>query len=471
MAAAMRAALGRLGFSAQASTYIANDQGLDTLDEWKVLTDSEVENLCKVVRKPGGTVDDDGVVPNPGHQVPLRAENNLKLACYFLRFMDRVSRPVHPVAVTMHNVTTFRDLRKWEDEYEDVDKPEIDAKDWPKTIEAIENWLAGCLGITKIPLAYVIREEINPPAANTDPQHNYQSLRDEMINRAPIMNATGQGFNSTYLADRANVWEKLSSLTRNHECWTYVRPGQKHRDGRLAFQGLKGHYLGANSVDNMSSKAEKLLQTTTYSGDRRRWNFERFVRIHVDQHQILRNLTDHGYAGIDERSKVRHLLNGIKTKDLDPVKTRIMSDAGLRQDFDACVNLFQDFLVQSKTDLNVREANISAASTQRSGVNDEADFSVEDRYYKKSEYDKLTNAQKLGLKLKRSKRGGSGSKSKPSSGQVNLSKATIKALASAFKPPSDLVDMSNDSSEGSDDPPAKKSRMSSNRDNPALKKK
>ena len=45
----------RLGFSAQAATYIMGDQGIDSLDELKVLDDKEVDALCKVVRKPGGT--------------------------------------------------------------------------------------------------------------------------------------------------------------------------------------------------------------------------------------------------------------------------------------------------------------------------------------------------------------------------------------------------------------------------------
>ena len=56
---ALRAALTRLGFSAKAAGFITNDQGLDTLDELKVLTNDEIEILCKVVPRPGGTV------PNP----------------------------------------------------------------------------------------------------------------------------------------------------------------------------------------------------------------------------------------------------------------------------------------------------------------------------------------------------------------------------------------------------------------------
>ena len=56
---ALRAALTRLGFSDKAAGFITDDQGLNTLDELKVLTNDEIEILCKVVWRPGGTV------PNP----------------------------------------------------------------------------------------------------------------------------------------------------------------------------------------------------------------------------------------------------------------------------------------------------------------------------------------------------------------------------------------------------------------------
>ena len=71
---------------------------------------------------------------------------------------------------------------------------------------------------------------------------------------------------------------------------------------------LKNHYLGPHMVDNEANKAETILATLNYSGETRRWNFERYVRKHVDQHAILDGLTEHGYSGIDDLSKVRHLL-------------------------------------------------------------------------------------------------------------------------------------------------------------------
>ena len=67
----------------------------------------------------------------------------------------------------------------------------------------------------------------------------------------------------------------------------------------------------------------------------------------MHQHLILTNLVEHGYSRINERSKVRHLLDGIKTDKLDSVKTRIFSDEVLRNDFDASVSLFKDFIKQA----------------------------------------------------------------------------------------------------------------------------
>ena len=56
---ALRADLTCFGFSAKAAGFITDDQEMDTLDELKVLTNDEIESLCKVVRSPGGTI------PNP----------------------------------------------------------------------------------------------------------------------------------------------------------------------------------------------------------------------------------------------------------------------------------------------------------------------------------------------------------------------------------------------------------------------
>jgi len=486
----IQAALQRLGFSIAASISITAEQDLDSLEELAFMTDEKVENLCKVLRRPGGTIpnpDGGNPLPNPGHPVSQRAEDNLQLACYLLRFRQRTSRATLADMITLENVRSLKELKAWEKDHTDVEKPEINPKDWPKTIESIEEYLRGCLGVTKIPLAYVVREATAIPGI--DPVGGYSSRQDELIARSPIVNAAGN-FTPTYLSDRTKVWELLSEITREKECWTYVRPAQKTRDGRLAFERLKGHYLGENNVDNMSSQAENTLTTTSYTGEKRNWNFEKYVRIHVDQHSILEGLVPFGYAGIDERSKVRHLISGIKTSVLDNVKTRILSDARLRSDFNGCVNLYQDFIKQSNAG-QVRDVNIAAltitprtVSTQSDTVDGDVqpDMSVEDRYYKKKEYNNLSKAKKLALKIIREKRGHNqqkrkrgGNDDRKDKGKKRIPGRNIKAVASANDNASESEADDDETDNESESEPEKrvrfKSHTSENRKNPALRRK
>ena len=93
-AVAWRAALGRLGFTPEAQTAIVTTQGIVVNKEVRILTYNKITNLCKVVRPPGGI--NAAGQPNPGTAVSLRAEDNLKLAAYYLRHKDHASRVVTP---------------------------------------------------------------------------------------------------------------------------------------------------------------------------------------------------------------------------------------------------------------------------------------------------------------------------------------------------------------------------------------
>ena len=87
MAEALRALLTRIGISQEAApTITSNDgQGMDSLDEFSFLDNKAVETLCQVVRKPGGTIANPRArvngqparIPNPGTNVPLKAQDNL----------------------------------------------------------------------------------------------------------------------------------------------------------------------------------------------------------------------------------------------------------------------------------------------------------------------------------------------------------------------------------------------------------
>ena len=80
---------------------------------------------------------------------------------------------------------------------------------------------------------------------------------------------------------------------------------------------------------------------------------------------------------------------------------RIISDATLRTDFDACVNLFQDFIEQCRAmhtpghQQDTQLVSFKGETKASMGVNKLTQ--VEDCYYKKEEYDALTLDQKKAL--------------------------------------------------------------------------
>lgn len=465
--AAMRTMFERLGFTANAATLIVDTQGIDSLDELRLLKDSEVEGLCKVLRRPGGMVANNAVaiaaggnamINNPGTLVPLRAELNLKLTCYYLRHRVRISRVTAPGDITLPVVRRIIELRLTEAKHENPkDKPVIDAKDWPKTMEAIVEYFRAYLGETGIPLAYVIRGLQEVPAV--EPPGGYSSAQDEMIARAAHLDALGNEI-PTYLADRLKVWELISDIVRGDPSWSYVKPAQRTRNGRMAYHDLYDHYLGPNNVNNMASTAEKKLDVTTYDGEKRGWNFEKYVRVHVDQHTILTNLTQHGYAGLDEGSKVRKFLKGIKGTNLDSVKAQILATPGLNQDFAGCVTLYKDFMSQTDSQKTMDERNLSEV-----GI---SSVSVEDRYYNKKEYAALSSEQKEALRTKRKARGHQRGQLTPGTGSgAPPAKKQKRQIAKLQRQIAELTSVV-DKGKAKDDDESDATPVSGNRNNPAL---
>ena len=81
----------------------------------------------------------------------------------------------------------------------------------------------------------------------------------------------------------------------------------------------------------------------------------------------MSDLTAHGYAGIDERYKVRYLLKGIKSFKMDSVKTAILASNTLRSYLNSCVTLYKDFMVQNEGIVVGDEKIISALKEEFEG--------------------------------------------------------------------------------------------------------
>ena len=96
---ALRSAYGRIWFYSEADLVITDAQSIDSMEELKIITDGDIENMYKVIRRPGG-INPITNIANLGLQVSLRAENNLKLDSFFLKHKIKTGR----VAVPTNNV-------------------------------------------------------------------------------------------------------------------------------------------------------------------------------------------------------------------------------------------------------------------------------------------------------------------------------------------------------------------------------
>jgi hypothetical protein len=133
--------------------------------------------------------------------------------------------------------------------------------------------------------------------------------------------------------DRRKVWDIMSNICGKHSCFVYIKPALRTRNGRDAYMLLFDHFLGPNNVGNRASASETERTGTLYNGEKKRFTWETYVRIHTEQHSVLHGLKDYGYAGIDDSSKVCHLLKVLKNTELDVCKLQVMASPSLRDDF------------------------------------------------------------------------------------------------------------------------------------------
>jgi hypothetical protein len=167
--------------------------------------------------------------------VSLCDENNFKLCVYVLKHMERVQRVPTVASITLEVVRGYREQQRYEEKFKKtaVD-PEINDKDWPQTMEIIGEYLAAQYGAKGSTLDYVIRQDVKVKPHASEPSENYDTVDLEMTARSPHSG-------STFQDDKPKVWDILSNMCVKHPCWVYIKPAQKGKNRRLAYELLFDH--------------------------------------------------------------------------------------------------------------------------------------------------------------------------------------------------------------------------------------
>jgi hypothetical protein len=284
----------RLGLSTEAANYLTRDADIGTLEEIAYLDGKDdVDSIIKRLSRPGGsttvgTGSNEVTMHHAGYAVSVtakakaKAKANLKLCVVYLKHQARVNRVPTVKTIALEMVHGFKDQHRWEMDYNtNAFELVINNKYWPQILENIQDYLATLLGVKGSHLDYVVRKDAEVPDAAEDPDDGYMAADQDIIHHAP---QSGPAFRN----DRGTVWDVMSNICRKHECWIYIKPMQRVKDGRMAYQLLFGHCLGPNNMDNMVRTAEIKFASTLYNGEKKRLVSETYVRIHTDQHAILK---------------------------------------------------------------------------------------------------------------------------------------------------------------------------------------
>lgn len=389
-------------------------EGLDTFASFLDFTKDDIKTLCSSIRKPGGVIAGrtraDNDVPNNGLHVPAIAETRLAWATYAARYYNMIGRPLNADTLSWDYIRYFDSLKEERENHTSPDSiqrisPKISIMKW---INLFEEHLSSVLGVRKVPLQYIIREDIVPIDINDDPLQEgddsppyaarYDSFHDEMVART---SHTHPGFK----ADNKHVFNLLNDGLAGTSYISSIQPFSRGKNGREAYKALVLHNLGSAKWDKVAEEADRRLTKVEWNGKSQRFTLLKHLTSHRNAHNdIVRSSRFIDYQVPSESQRVKRLFASIKCSDsrIDSVRVQVLSDpTGLGNDFERCADLL--LLARPSNPSNPQPLNphrISALNSENKKKRDSSKLAtrgksgVEFTYYKKDDYERLNRAQK-----------------------------------------------------------------------------
>jgi hypothetical protein len=100
--------------------------------------------------------------------------------------METVQRQPIPNAINLVLNRSYRDQKRHEVGFKKTaEEPDINDKDWPRTLEKINQYLASQYGVTGATLEYGFSPDVAVKPEAEHPAENYETVDLEMAARAP----------------------------------------------------------------------------------------------------------------------------------------------------------------------------------------------------------------------------------------------------------------------------------------------
>lgn len=345
-----------------------NDQGLVAFDDFFNLTESDVEEICSNVRKPGGMMVNPNVqvlnlpgvpmmIANPGLPLGHLFEKRLKMLRYYMFHLKRIQRlPINLVQATLADITSVYVLKESDKNEGTVDLPSQFQKiDNARVIlEDLDDYLLRKRGEFGVPLSYITRFEVALPPMYEDPGFGQPNYVEEMIRRAPHVGPEWQ-------IDNVAVWNVIRHVTHDGPAWNWVSRFARTGNGRDAYLALKTHFLGESYQERIRAQADARLDNAFFDGRNRNFTYESYCGLLNNAFADIESTGER----LDESRKLRYFMRGLKDPLLEAAKAQIIASQGTgRATFEGAVNFVGQFLDQRRSlDATNNSRSISSATT------------------------------------------------------------------------------------------------------------
>ncbi len=156
------------------------------------------------------------------------------------------------------------------------------------------------------------------------------------------LKATGP-FERAFLADSAKVFDILHTVWGKSSWWTHCKPFMKTKNGRQAFKTLHAQLLGGHKAIASGAAILAQLQSLRYDGDRRNFTLDKYIQLHMEQHNLHADLIDYGVTPIPENLKILWFKEGITDKTFDAVKMSLIATPEKYETFQAVQEAYCNF--------------------------------------------------------------------------------------------------------------------------------
>ena len=347
-------------------------------------------------------------IPNPGFNIPAICEKRLIAAAYTAKIYGMIGRNIKVDTLFRARIKKFDAHRALMTDHKDPEKLQMVSKTFGivKAMDFVPSHLRDRLGVRKVPLSYVIRENATPgnaslPTPRQPTSANFTCIAEELVHYAPH-----EG--DEFAEDNAKVFPILQDMVAGTSFESYIKTYQRRQDGRAAYQALCQHNLGSSKWDKILEDAEAYVSEREWNNKNHRFTLKSHINKHREANNNMVRASQHvQHALPNEHTRVGRLLKSITTKEPAIVSaiTHMMGNPAQRNDFETAADFL--LLTALSTSPQASAHRVSATNTDKCKHNNAkkgTKTGVELRYYSKKEYAQLSHDQKKELAEMRSKK-------------------------------------------------------------------